>query len=103
LTIEDSKNSPIQFFAILINFNFVIQFKVHTYRKDIDCVGCADNEMVEIKSINVLNMAEYEIELPVDSYSRVASTFGYDTQTVDLDVIAGTNNQDIHDIQFLIQ
>jgi len=97
LTIEDSKNSPIQFFAILINFNFAIQFKVHTYRKDIDCVGCADNEMVEIKSINVLNMAEYEIELPVDSYSRVASTFGYDTQTTEFDVIAGTK---IDNIQF---
>ena len=72
-----------------------------SYRQNITCVGCDPDEMIEVKSINVRNMAEYEIELPVDSYSRVASTFGYETQTVDLDVIAGTNNQDIHDIQFL--
>ena len=46
--------------------------------------------MVEIKSIKVL-MAKYKIELPVDSYSRVASTFDYKTQTTGLDLVAGTN------------
>jgi len=51
--------------------------------------------MIEIKSINVLNNVNnidgYEVELPVDSYKRVASTYvdGYTTQTLDLlDVIA---------------
>ncbi len=34
-------------------------------------------------------------ELPTGSYSRVASTFGYDTQTAGLDVVAGTNTHDI--------
>jgi hypothetical protein len=71
------------------------QYATISYRKDISCSECDPDEMIEIKSINVLNMAEYEIELPVDSYTRVASTFDYDTQTAVLDVIAGTNTDDI--------
>jgi hypothetical protein len=56
--------------------------------------------MVEIKSINVLNTRDYVVELPIievepEPYTRVASTFGYDTQTAELDVVAGTNTDDI--------
>ena len=76
------------------------QYATISYRKELDCFGCVTKELVEIKSINVLNMAEYETKLPKDSYSRVASTFGYDTQTFYLDVIEGTNQQDWNDIQF---
>jgi hypothetical protein len=78
------------------------QYATISYRKDIDCVGCTDNEMVEIKSINVLNTGDYVVELPIievelepEPYTRVASTFGYDTQTAELDVVAGTNTDDI--------
>jgi hypothetical protein len=69
------------------------QYATISYRKE---VGCPECEMIEVKSINVLNMAEYEIELPTGSYSRVASTFGgYDTQTAGINVVAGTNTDDI--------
>jgi hypothetical protein len=34
------------------------------------------------------------VVLPIGLYSRVASTFGYDTQTAALDVMAGTNPDD---------
>jgi hypothetical protein len=47
-----------------------------------------------------LNTAEYVTELPTGSYSRVASTFGYATQTFEFVVIEGTNNQDFHNIEF---
>ncbi|MEX1346405.1 MAG: hypothetical protein AB1Z31_01630, partial [Desulfobacterales bacterium] len=80
------------------------QYATISYRKEVGCsVEC---EFVEIKSINVLNnafnMDGYETELPMDSYNRVASTYGdgYTTQTFEFDVLAGTNDQAIHDIQF---
>jgi len=80
------------------------QYATISYRKEVECsVEC---ELIEIKSINVLNnafnMDGYEIELPVDSYNRVASTYGdgYTTQAIELDVITGLNDQAIHDIQF---
>jgi hypothetical protein len=76
------------------------QYATISYRQDVECLECADDEMVEIKSLNVSNLAEYETQLPTGSYSRVASTDDYDTQTTELDVIAGTNDQAIHDIQF---
>ena len=39
------------------------------------------DEMIEIKSINILNPYGYSVELPVGDYTLVASTlFGYDTQ-----------------------
>ena len=80
------------------------QYATISYQKEVGC--SAECELVEIKSINVLNnvfnMDGYETELPMDSYNRVASTYGdgYTTQTFELDVIAGTNDQAIHDIQF---
>jgi len=76
------------------------QYATISYRKDADCTECADDEMVEIKSINVKNTAAYVTKLPTGSYSRVASTYGYTTQTYGFDVIAGTNNQAFHDIEF---
>jgi hypothetical protein len=74
------------------------QYATISYRNE---VGCPDAcEMIEIKSINVLNMAEYETQLPTGSYSRVASTDDYDTLTEDIAIIEGLNDQAIHDIQF---
>ena len=76
------------------------QYATLSYRKDVDCIGCVANEMVEIKSINVLNTADYETELPTGPYSRVDSTYGYYTLIAELNVIEGINSQDIHDIEF---
>ena len=73
------------------------QYATISYRQKVD-LNCLDEcEMIEIKSINVLNTAEYEVELLTGSYSRVAFTYGdgYTTQTYDLDVVAGTNTDDI--------
>ena len=47
------------------------------------------SEMIEIKSINVLNPYNYSVELPKDHYTLVASTlFGYGTKTYLLDLVA---------------
>jgi len=76
------------------------QYATISYRKDADCLECVANEKVELKSLNVLNEAEYETQLPTGSYSRVSSTYGYTTQASVFNVDEGTNEQDTHDIQF---
>ena len=76
------------------------QYATISYRKGVSCTGCESGEMIEIKSINILNTYDYQVELPVGTYERVASTFGYTTQTDQIDVIAGDNTDDIHDITF---
>ena len=76
------------------------QYATISYRQGITCFGCDTNEMIEIKSVNVVNGADYGTELPTDSYKRVASTYGYKTQTEDIEVIQGLNEQVIHDIKF---
>ena len=57
------------------------------------------SEWIEIRSINVLNGADFTIDLPVDSYSyrRVASTFGYTTRTMDPVNVPGNDNIDFFD------
>jgi len=54
-------------------------------------------EMIEIKSINVLNPYSYSVELPKDMYTLVASTFfGYETKTYPLDLVTESSiKQDI--------
>lgn len=68
------------------------QYATISYRKEVSCPVC---EMIEIKSINVLNTFDYEVELPLGSYIRAASTFGYDTQTIVSDLNSGTNTDNI--------
>jgi len=60
------------------------QYATISYRKEVGCPS--DCEMIEIKSINVLDGADYETNLPTDSYQRVASTFGYPTLSKTLDL-----------------
>jgi hypothetical protein len=77
------------------------QYATISYRVSCPDPACATNEMIEIDSINVLNTSVYEIKLPTDSYNRVASTFGYHTQSQLIDVLAGINNDpNIHNIRF---
>jgi hypothetical protein len=52
--------------------------------------GVGSDEMIEIKSINVLNTYSYSVDLPEDSYTLVASTlFGFETEEYPLIVITG--------------
>jgi hypothetical protein len=81
---------------ILINSgNDTDQYATISYRKGITCDECDPDEMIEIKSINVLNLEKYEAKLAIGTYTRVASSFGYDTSTTPLNVVAGTNIDDI--------
>ena len=58
------------------------QFASLSFRQDI-----GSGEMIEITSVDVLNLEDYAINLPVESYSIVAWTLGFDTQTSDLGVL----------------
>ena len=57
-----------------------------SFRQDV-----GTGEMIEIKSINILNTHDYSVGLPVNQYTLEASTFfGYETETYSLlDVLAG--------------
>jgi hypothetical protein len=75
------------------------QYATISYRKKVNCPDC---EMLEIKSKNVINLSDYQVELPIiggdTSYQRVASTNGYETETDNLnlnavDAISQKNNQ----------
>jgi hypothetical protein len=104
-TLENSDITDFQLFnatststvqgEVLINGAADEQYATISYRQEVGCPS--DCERIEIKSINVLNRAEYETDLPTDSFQRVASSFGYDTQTDTLVLSAGDF---IDDIQF---
>jgi hypothetical protein len=49
------------------------------------------NEMIEVKSINVINGASYSINLPVGSYTLIASSFSYLTQSISSLTVAQEN------------
>jgi hypothetical protein len=49
------------------------------------------NEMIEVKSINVINGASYSINLPVGSYTLIASSFSYPTQSISPLTVAQEN------------
>jgi len=70
------------------------QYAIISYRQGITCNGCASDEMIEIKSVNIANMSNYETKLQIGSYDRVASTFGYTTQSKVLEVIAESTIED---------
>ena len=56
-----------------------------SFRQDV-----GTGEMIEIKSINILNTYGYSVELPVNQYTLEASTlFGYETETYPLNVVLG--------------
>jgi hypothetical protein len=52
------------------------QYASISFRQD-----TTDGDMIEITSVDVLNTEGYDINLPVGSYSVVAWTLGFDTQT----------------------
>ena len=59
--------------------------------------------MIEITSVDVLNTKGYDINLPVESYSIVAWTLGFDTKTSDLGLLEmeAATPPIIKDIDFL--
>jgi hypothetical protein len=57
------------------------QFASISFRQGID-----GDQMVEVTSMYVLNLEDYDIYLPVGSYTVVAWTLGFDTQTSGLNV-----------------
>ena len=65
------------------------QYATLSFRQEVG----VDSEIIEIKSINVLNTFTYKEELPEDSYTLVASTlFGFETEPYPLTVTAGEEN-----------
>ena len=68
------------------------QYATISYRKEVNC-NQSDCEMIEIISKNLKRTTDpFEIELPIIdsdvSYQRVASSFGYKTETKILELIA---------------
>ena len=61
------------------------QYASLSFRQKID----GGSEMIEVTSVNVLNMDRYDINLPLGSYSIVAWTLGFDTQSSTLDILVG--------------
>jgi len=61
----------------------------------------ASSELIEIKSINVLNPYDYIVGLPEGPYTLVASTlFGFETETYLLNLVAESSI--VQDVEFLI-
>ena len=58
------------------------QFASLSFRQDITDITGGD--MIEVTSVDVLNTKDYDINLPIGSYSVVAWTPDFDTQTSDL-------------------
>jgi hypothetical protein len=74
------------------------QYASISFRQDID-----SGEMIEVTSVDVLNTEGYSINLPVlplDSYSIVAWTLGFDTKTSTLDVLVDDPEPIVENIDF---
>jgi hypothetical protein len=52
------------------------QFATLSFRQNITCTDCVDGEMIEVKSVNILNMRSYSEDLTPGDYTLVASTYG---------------------------
>jgi hypothetical protein len=52
------------------------------------CEGGLEVKTIEVKSINVADGSSYTVGLPVGTYILVLSTYGEETQIVDLEVLA---------------
>ena len=66
------------------------QYASLSFRQDIP-----GGDMIEITSLDVLNTKDYEIKLPVGTYSVVAWTPGFDTQILDLTLVFGIDNHPV--------
>jgi len=83
--------------VIISGGNNTEQYATLSFRQEVG----VDSEMIEIKSINVLNMNRYYEDLPEDSYTLVASTlFGFATVQYSLTIIAGKENTISQNVDF---
>ena len=71
------------------------QFASISFRQDI-----TGGDMIEITSVDVINAEGYDLDLPVGSYSVVAWTLGFDTDTSDLVILETDTPQIVKDINF---
>jgi hypothetical protein len=71
------------------------QFASISFRQDI-----TGGDMIEITSVDVLNTEDYDIDLPVGTYSVVAWTLGFATQTSDLVILESDTPPIEKDIDF---
>lgn len=72
------------------------QYASLSFRQKID----GGSEMIEVTSVNVLNMDGYDINLPLGSYSIVAWTLGFDTQSSTLDISVDDLEPIVENIDF---
>ena len=91
---DTNSNTGITYGDVIMNGADDTAYATLSFRYDV-----GSGEMIEIKSVNVLNPYNYSVELPKDMYTLVASTlFGYETKTYSLDLI--TENSIEQDINF---
>jgi hypothetical protein len=74
------------------------QYVTLSFRQSAQCEGSIKEEFIEVQSLNIANNTKYSLSLPEGAYSAVASTYGKETQTDDIDII--TNTETPLDIRF---
>ena len=95
LTLTDSDMGTVWGAVIMNGADDTAYYATLSFRQDV-----GSSEMIEIKSINVLNLCDYSVELPIDHlYTLVASTlFGYETKTYPLNLVTASSIE--RDIDF---
>jgi hypothetical protein len=76
------------------------QFASLSFRQDITGQDITGGDMIEVTSVDVLNTEGYDINLPVGSYSVVAWTLEFNTQTSTLEILESDTPPIEKDIDF---
>jgi hypothetical protein len=69
-----------------------------SFRQSAQYEGSSEEVIIEVHSLNIANNALYSLSLPVGAYSVVTSTYGKETQTDGIVILA--NTQTVLDITF---
>ena len=68
-----------------------------SFRQGADCPDCEQDEKIEIKSLNVLNGQEFNLDpsnsLPAGQYTLVASSYGYSTLNSNIALVDGATEE----------
>lgn len=75
--------------------DLVEQYASLSFRQD-----TADGQVIEVTSVDVLNLESYNINLPLGSYTIVAWTGGFNTQTYSLNITEVDAEPIVNDISF---
>ena len=92
IQLEDAANKNVIGTVMITGADTTEQYASLSFRQDI-----TGGDMIEITSVDVLNAEGYDINLSVESYSVVAWTLGFDTQTSDL--VLSESDSDIPPIE----